>query len=97
MKKLTITIAAFILFVIVTSAYSAAPANDMFAGGIIITGAISSVTGSNVDATIETGEPEYGNDSTVWWTWTAPFPAVVSLTPFSAIMTLILLFLPATL
>ncbi len=84
MKKFTITIAAFILFVIVNSAYSAAPPNDMFAGGITITDAISSVTGSNVDATIETGEPEYGNNSTVWWKWTAPFSGGCEFNTFSS-------------
>jgi len=72
MKKLTITIAVFILFVFVTSAYSAAPANDMFANPIIITGTSGTTNGNNIDSTIETGEPEYGNESTVWWTWTAP-------------------------
>jgi hypothetical protein len=50
------------------------PANDNFAHRIVLTGASVSTIGSNVNATVETGEPkitgERGGHS-VWWSWTA--------------------------
>ena len=56
------------------------PANDAFAARIAITGTPDStgavrVSGSNVGATEEAGEPDHaGNPGgrSVWWTWTAP-------------------------
>ena len=54
---------------------AAAPFNDNFANAILITGASNTVTGSNIDATKEQGEPNhYGNPGgrSVWWTWVAP-------------------------
>jgi len=50
------------------------PLNDYFALRTPITGASATVTGSNVGATAETGEPaHYGTASkSVWWSWTAP-------------------------
>lgn len=53
----------------------AAPANDAFANAQAISGASGSVTGTNVDATKEVGEPNHtGNTggASVWFTWTAP-------------------------
>ncbi len=57
-----------------------APANDAFAARIAITGTPDStgavrVSGSNVGATEEAGEPDHaGNPGgrSVWWSWTAP-------------------------
>ncbi|MCE2863784.1 MAG: S8 family serine peptidase, partial [Opitutaceae bacterium] len=57
-----------------------APTNDAFAARIVITGMPDStgairVSGSNVSATEEAGEPDHaGNPGgrSVWWTWTAP-------------------------
>ncbi len=71
MKKFTIAIKVFTVFVIATSAYCAAPANDMFADRFTITGTSGTTNGSNVDATLEAGEQEKGSTCTVWWTWTA--------------------------
>ena len=51
------------------------PPNDNFANRIVITGLVSTVTGSNVNATMEPGEPFHYASSggkSVWWTWTAP-------------------------
>jgi subtilisin family serine protease len=50
-----------------------APPNDFFADRAELIGNSVTATGSNVDATAETGEPInfYGGKS-VWWTWTAP-------------------------
>lgn len=64
---------------------AAAPANDAFANATVITGASDHVYGTNVGASVETGEPDhsghndgilYGGHS-VWWTWTAPSTGVV--------------------
>jgi len=59
------------------------PANDDFANAIAITGAVSTVTGSNVGATREPGEPFIAGDfggASVWWTWTAPSNGTYSIT-----------------
>ena len=52
------------------------PANDAFASAIAIPGASGADSGSNVDATGETGEPNHADESepfaSLWWTWTAP-------------------------
>ncbi len=52
------------------------PSNDNFAGATTISGMSGSVTGSNVNATCESGEPlpniSAGATNTIWWTWTAP-------------------------
>ena len=52
-----------------------APSNDNFANAIPIVGASATVTGSNVGATKEAGEPDHGGNpggSSAWWSWTAP-------------------------
>ncbi len=54
---------------------AAAPANDMFANRIVITGTNIVVTGSSVGATRQTGEPYIAGDiggASVWWSWKAP-------------------------
>ena len=48
-----------------------APANDLFSNAISISGRSGRTTGSNVGATVETGEPGRGIQS-VWWQWQAP-------------------------
>jgi subtilisin family serine protease len=47
--------------------------NDFFADRLQLTGSAVTVSGTNLDATAEVGEPInfYGGRS-VWWTWTAP-------------------------
>lgn len=59
----------------------AAPANDNFAAGQVLTGASGTVTGSNVDATLEIGEPsssdggfggtDFPAEQSVWYRWVA--------------------------
>ena len=49
------------------------PANDAFANAQVLTGATGTVTGTNVNATKETGEPaQAGNagGASVWYSWT---------------------------
>jgi hypothetical protein len=47
------------------------PLNDNFAAATPFGKRQGTVTGTNVEATRETGEPDNGN-RTVWWKWTAP-------------------------
>lgn len=50
------------------------PANDNFADAVTMTGASGTLTGSNVSATGESGEPAssaVGTLNSVWWKWTA--------------------------
>ncbi|HKS35732.1 MAG TPA: hypothetical protein VJW76_00985, partial [Verrucomicrobiae bacterium] len=62
------------------------PANDNFADRTILTGTEISVTGSNVGATREDGEPNANGPgsivqyvNSVWWSWTAPTNGLVVL------------------
>lgn len=57
------------------------PANDNFAGAQIISGSSGTVTGNNVNATKETGEPSHAGNSggvSVWYRWTAPSTGTVT-------------------
>ena len=54
---------------------TAASSNDDFVNGIPLSGATVNVTGANVGATLEKGEPGIAGNAggaSVWWTWTAP-------------------------
>lgn len=60
-----------------------APANDNFASRAVIAGASAMVSGSNVGATKEAGEPNHAGNSggkSVWWSWTAPENGPVTVT-----------------
>jgi uncharacterized repeat protein (TIGR01451 family)/uncharacterized delta-60 repeat protein len=62
-------------FVILAGSAAAQPANDNFANAQGVAGAKGTVTGSNVGATTETGEPDVTGmpaAASVWFTWTAP-------------------------
>ena len=60
------------------SAGAAAPANDNFTNAAALSGLPANATGTNVDATTESGEPELTDivgtpaGRSVWWSWTAP-------------------------
>lgn len=59
-----------------------ATSNDQFANRRTITGTSVVVTGSNVGATRESGEPSVagvGGGKTVWWTWKATITGTVTL------------------
>lgn len=60
----------------------AAPVNDSFANRIALTGTTATTTGTNVNATKQTGEPKHAGNTggkSVWWTWTAPASGMVTI------------------
>ncbi|HVR36845.1 MAG TPA: Ig-like domain-containing protein, partial [Methylomirabilota bacterium] len=61
----------------------ARPTNDDFANREAIIGIEATVTGVNISATSEPGEPEHEGfwvGNSVWWSWTAPSAALVTVT-----------------
>ena len=59
----------------------AAPVNDRFADRLPIVGLSNVVTGSNVGATVEPGEPFHAFTTpshSVWWTWTSPITGTIA-------------------
>jgi ribosomal 30S subunit maturation factor RimM len=68
--------------IVLTVALSIPPVNDNFANATTVTGSSVSVTGLNVNATAETGEPNHAGNAaghSVWWNWTAPANGVVTI------------------
>lgn len=64
------------------TAPSTAPASDNFANRLALTGSALTVTGTNVNATKETGEPYHGGNAggkSVWYSWNAPSAGVVTI------------------
>src|SRR3712207_2098533 len=56
-------------------AFAAPPSNDNLAAATVISGATGTISGTNVEATGETGEGAHGSggpNRSVWYTWTAP-------------------------
>ena len=59
------------------------PANDSLAAAGVVAGSAWTLSGSNVDATSEVGEPAHAGSApakSVWWTWTAPSTGTCTLT-----------------
>lgn len=55
-----------------------APSNDAFADRLELIGTVVTVSGTNIDATAEVGEPiNFNGGKSVWWTWTAPSDGTV--------------------
>ena len=51
------------------------PVNDTFSAATVLTGTTFAVSGSNIGATVQTGEPKHAGvrgGKSVWWSWTAP-------------------------
>ncbi len=71
MKLTTLTCYAALAAFLVPSLYAAPPANDNFANATEITGTAGTSNGTNVEATLESGEPNYGFRS-IWYSWIAP-------------------------
>jgi hypothetical protein len=69
--RLFLSLAAWLCVAEVASAQT--PSNDNFVSRSLLTGNSPSTTGSNVNATAETGEPfTWTGRNSVWWAWTAP-------------------------
>ena len=61
------------------------PANDNFANAQVVGGYTGTVTGTNVNATSEPGEPLHAglyNGTSVWYSWTAPASETVTMDTF---------------
>ena len=65
------------LLIAVPSAQAATPANDNFASAEVITGLSGQTLGSNIEATVEPGEPD--SSASVWYRWVAPEDGFVSI------------------
>lgn len=73
--------------VFAATALGAAPANDMFAAAQTVTGAQGSVTGTNVGATKEAGEPNHAGNkggASVWYSWTPSIYGPVTISTFGS-------------
>ena len=58
------------------------PANDDFANSFTLSGSATNASGTNVNATKQTGEPNHAGNpggKSVWWSWTAPASGEVAL------------------
>ncbi len=56
--------------------------NDAFADRFVLEGLTPTASGTNVDATAESGEPVHhgvGGGKSLWWTWTAPASGTVEI------------------
>jgi hypothetical protein len=74
--------AALICLAFAADALAAAPANDDFADAQAIS-LDTSVSGSNFEATKQTGEPDHAGDAgghSVWYSWTAPRTEPIGIT-----------------
>src|ERR1700754_2729727 len=74
--------AALICLAFAASALAAAPANDDFADAQAIS-LDTSVSGSNFEATKQTGEPDHAGNAgghSVWYSWTAPRTEPIGIT-----------------
>lgn len=67
----------------ITPSQVSGPTNDNFASRTTISGSSITVTGSNVNATKEAGEPNHANfpgGKSVWFSWTAPASGSATIT-----------------
>lgn len=71
----------------VSFAAQAPPGNDYFTNRFVFSGTSGMLSGSNIGATSESGEPNHfkteGAGKSVWWTWTAPSNMNVCLDSFA--------------
>lgn len=78
----------FLLFLLgACSAWAAPPTNDNFESAGVLAGFPVNTTGSNIEATLQGGEPdESGGDgnSSVWWRWTAPSSGWIEIHTFGS-------------
>jgi len=65
----------------VGSSSGSGPVNNAFANATVVSGALVNVSGSNVGANKESGEPVHPDSvggASVWWAWTSPSSGTVS-------------------
>lgn len=71
------------LLLTVTGSNIYGPPNDAFANRIVLNGASADATGTNVNASAESGEPAHIGSApaarSVWWSWTAPASGPVAI------------------
>jgi hypothetical protein len=70
-----LVVIAFSAFALAGTAAAVAPSNNAFADAEALTGRTAVVSGRNVDATKEAGEPDHAGDpggASIWYSWTAP-------------------------
>ena len=80
-KLLVVVLVCAGLLALFPSPGSAAPANDNFSAAEAVTGRSGTVTGSNIGATKEIGEPSHAGDlggASVWYSWAPPRDATVT-------------------
>jgi hypothetical protein len=74
-------------FAVCAASLWAQPANDNFANAILLEGDFGSVTGSNSDATSESGEPSHAGlppGPSIWYKWTASSDLPVEFDTFNS-------------
>src|SRR5713226_3675560 len=72
---MVLTLAVASLVISVPTLWAQRPGNDQFNSRILLTGTNLSVTGSNIGATKQNGEPNHAGNvggASVWWSWAAP-------------------------
>lgn len=76
MHRMKSVFAGGLLSVSLGSAAFAQPANNDFANAFTISGTNATISGTNIGATAQLGQPHHGTHHvgarTVWWRWTAP-------------------------
>ena len=80
--------------------YVSAPANDDFSNRTVLTGKNLMVTGSNVGASQESGEPNptgAAAGQSVWWSWTAPANGILQIYAWASFYPLIEIYTGSTL
>jgi hypothetical protein len=76
MRKAAVLLVALSSVILVPAAFAAPPPNDLFVNAQVLVGPSGSVTGTNLEATKEQGEPEHAENRgarSVWYRWVAPF------------------------
>ncbi|OPL14710.1 MAG: hypothetical protein AVO34_00830 [Firmicutes bacterium ML8_F2] len=69
------------------AAYAEVPVNDNFADCLMLEGPSGQTTGTNVNASKETGEPNHAGttgSASVWWEWTSPANGHVEFNTFNS-------------
>src|SRR4051812_46610388 len=78
---------AVLLLALPTRAFAAPPPNDAFAAAELLTGPTATASGSNAEATKETGEPNHAGNSgghSVWYRWIAPEGGIATIDTFNS-------------